>query len=438
MSRKKEIFGWCLFDVANSSYTTVIITVFFSRIFSEVIVGPDEGTSDQFLTGNLYWSIALGLSWFSAAMLGPFFGAWADNSSHRKRLLYVSVAICSIFSFAMYFIPIGWAWFAALLLILSNIGFCLSENFIASFLPHIASDDDIGKISGWGWGIGYIGGILSIAICQFVVVGDAKFIAEDYGRLQLVGPMTAVFFVAFALPTFFYVREPTSSPSADQKSIVTLAREAYLELFSTFRKIAAYKDLGIFLISLFFSSGGLAIVISFTSIYAAQVVGIEGSFLVMYFIILNVAAAIGAVAFGYIQDKIGNLLSVNITLVIWVVGILMIYFLENITAMIGAEDIRNVFLIVGILPGICLGATQAASRALVGIFSPAKHSAEFFGFWGFSAKLAGVFAIVGFGAMQKIFELEAGLLLCSLFFVIALGINQFVNEKRGRAAAKES
>lgn len=437
MKNKKELIGWCLFDVANSSYTTIIITVFFGRILAEVIIGPDEGTSNQFQHGNFVWSILLSISWGMTALLGPFFGAWADNSSKRKFFLFLSVVLCATFSFLMYFIPIGAVWFAGFLLVASNLGFSLSENFIASFLPHIADEGDMGKISGWGWGVGYVGGIASIAVCQFLVLGATDFTAEYYDSLRLVGPTTAIFFLVFATPTFLWVKEPTPQPGREKIAIMQLAKSAYLELASTVSKIGAFPDLARFLVSLFFSSGGLAIVISFTSIYASQEVGITGPYLIIYFIILNVAAAFGAVIFGYLQDKIGNLKSINITLLIWVLSIVLIYFLKPMADLLGVAEYRDLFLVVGVLPGLCLGATQAASRALVGLFSPAKHSAEFFGFWGFSAKMAGVFSILGFGFMQSLFELKSALLFCSLFFVISFCLNLAVDEKRGRQTALE-
>ncbi|MDA9951050.1 MFS transporter [Oligoflexaceae bacterium] len=427
MKNRKEVVGWCLFDVANSSYTTIIITVFFGRIFSEIIVGADS--DGQFQTGNLYWSLLLSSSWALTALSGPLFGAMADSSSRRKTFLGLSVMFCAVFSFLMYFIPIGGIAIAAFLVIGSNLAFSLSENFISSFLPHIARHGDMGKISGWGWGVGYIGGIAAIAVCQFLVIGVSEYNPETYEKLRLAGPTTAALFLLFSVPTFLWVSEPKTGDGKLRW------RSAYKELIRTLKEMPNFVDLSRFLVSLFFSSGGLYIVISFTSIYASQEVGITGSYLVMYFIVLNVAAATGSVIFGYLQDRIGSLVTVNITLVIWVISILLIFFLKPLGDLLGMSSYKDLFLIIGVVPGLCLGATQAASRALVGLFSPSKRSAEFFGFWGFSAKFAGVFSIVGFGVLQSFFELRMALLFCSCFFIASLLINLTIDEERGKATA---
>lgn len=429
---KREIFGWCLFDVANSSYTTTIITVFFGRIFAEVIVGPDASNPSSFSNGNLLWSWLLGASWMMTALLGPFFGAMSDVGGRRKQFLAASVMLCALATAMLYTAGPGMIAWAALLVVVSNFGFSLSENFIAAFLPHISTPKNIGKISGWSWGLGYLGGIGSIILCA-AVVNVEEFTPATFDSLRWVGPLTAAFFVVFSLPTFMFVREPKSmaAQSFDFKAALS---NAYTEFFSTFKKLRDYPDLARFLMSFFFFFGGLSIVISFAAIYAAQVVGITGGkWQTIFFLVINLSAAVGAVAFGYIQNKLGALKTVNLTLVVWIATVLMIYFLEDLGRLLGVSDLKLLFIGVANFAGVCLGATQSATRALVGLFSPPSRSGEFFGFWGLAGKLSAVFSVLVFGFLQTILSLHASMLACLTFFAVGLVLNRTVNEGRGRA-----
>ncbi len=435
--KKREIFGWCLFDVANSSYTTTIITVFFGRIFAEVIVGPNADNPDSFAYGNLLWSWLLGASWFLTAILGPFFGAMSDVGGRRKLFLAFSVLLCSLATAMLYTAAPGMIVWAALLVIISNLGFSLSENFIAAFLPHISTPQNIGKISGWSWGLGYIGGIGSIILCA-TIVNVEEYSAATFYALRWVGPVTAVFFLVFSLPTFLFVREPRAMV-ASSFALKSALSNAYHEFFSTFKKLRDFPDLARFLLSFFFFFGGLSIVISFAAIYAAQVVGItSGKWQTIFFLVINLSAAVGAVGFGYVQSRLGALKTVNLTLVVWIATVLMIYFLEDLGRLLGVSDLKLLFIGVANFAGVCLGATQSAARALVGLFSPPERSGEFFGFWGLAGKLSAVFSVLVFGFLQTVLSLHASMLACVSFFAIGLLLNRTVNEARGRANIQRS
>ena len=238
----------------------------------------------------------------------------------------------------------------------------------------------------------------------------------------------------FAIPTFLFVREPKNESKSSSTLIVTI-KKSYLELGQTFGNLRKYRDLARFLLSFFFFQGGLAIVISFAALYGKQVIGIEGKWQTIFFVGLQLTAAAGAFTFGFLQDKIGALRSVNITLVIWIATIVAIYFVKPMAEYFNNMDPKLLFVIVGNFAGFCLGATQSSARALVGMFSPPDRSGEFYGFWGFSGKMAAVSATLAFGFMQRIFSLENAMLMCSLFFIVGFILNLGVNEKRGREAA---
>lgn len=424
MAKRREIAGWALFDVANSAYTTIIITVAFNVVFSKLIVPGD------YSFGGFLWSIVLSISWFLTAMLGPLFGAVSDIAQKKKLFLAFSVILCCLATSSMYFISPGQVLFASILLIVSNLGFALSENFISAFLPHIASERDIGKISGLAWGLGYFGGLGSIVICHSVT--GFSYDIGNFDKLRLLGPLTALFFICFSLPTFIFVQEPKKDLSHIlPQSILKHASSAYQEILHTLSSLRSYRDLAVFLVSFFFFQGGLAIVISFSSIYADQVVNLGSSWQAIFFITLQISAALGAFTFGYLQGFIGAVRTVSITLVIWIVTILLIYFLESLAEILQIENIKLLFVAVGNLAGLCLGATQASARALVGLFSPPSKSGEFYGFWGLAGKLAAVFAVVAFGVLQHLLNLKTAMLFCISFFIIGLILNLFVDEKRG-------
>ena len=432
---RSQVLGWCLFDVANSSYTTAIITVFFGRIFAEVIVGPSQDTSNPFALGNFWWSLLLSISWLLAALIGPFLGAMSDLG-RRKQFLAASVALCVLNTALLYTAGPGMILWASALVVVSNLGFALSENFISAFLPHISTPENIAKISGWSWGLGYFGGIACISICA-ALVQVSDYGVDNFSSLRWIGPITAAFFLVFSIPTFLLVKEP-STHVGKKFSFASALQNAYSEFGQTFVKLREFPDLARFLLSFFFFYGGLSIVISFSAMYAAQVVGLKDStWQLIFFLVINVSAAVGAVLFGYVQSKIGALKTVDLTLLIWIATILGIYFLPQIAASFGTSELRYPFIAMGTMAGGCLGATQSASRALVGLLSPVERSGEFYGFWGLAGKLAAVSAVLSFGALQMAFDLETAMLLCSLFFVAGLLINRTVKEDRGLRRARE-
>jgi UMF1 family MFS transporter len=433
---KKELFGWAMFDFANSSYTTVIITVVYAVIFPEIIVGPDAGGS--FSTGNLLWSIALSVSYGLVVLTAPVFGAIIDFTASKKKFLFLSYLLTIIATAALYFVRPGFYITGIILIVLSNFGFAAGESFVSSFLPDLGPPEDMGKISGYAWGLGYFGGLLSTILVT--LLGPIRL--ENFSNLRFVGPVTAVFFLVAAIPTFLWVRERGKPGKLTEGA--HLAGIGFSRLFTTFREMEDYRELMIFLISVFFAMAGLSIVISFAFIYGNQVIHWDDGARTMMFVITQFTAAGGAVLFGFIQDRIGAKRTFNITLIIWIFTIILIWATNDLTAALNqlfGTSVKNqiFFLVVGCLAGAGLGATQSASRAIVGLFSPETKSAEFFGFWGLSGKLAAILGILSLGVLQTKFGLHHAILLCSLFFILALLINLLVNYEHGiRAAAQHS
>lgn len=429
---KKEIFGWAMFDFANQSYTLLIITVIFPVLFTTVIVGDAE---DNYRLGNLLWSVALATSYFLVVLSGPVFGAIMDYSAMKKKFLFYSYLLTIMSTTLLYFVEPGLIVLGVILMIISNFAYSIGENFIAAFLPSLGPPEDFGKISGFGWALGYLGGLVSAGFV-IVFLGDAT--AENFERIRWVGPFAAAFFLLAAIPTFIWLREPgVRNKLPDNETFTSVG---FKRLGHTLKEIGRFRELAIFLISVFFAMAGIYIVISFAFIYGDQVVKWDEEVRILMFIVVQITAAAGAVFFGYLQDRIGAKLTYNLSLMLWFTGVLGIWAVTDITAWINLQfglelEAQYVFLYIGVIAGLSLGSSQSASRALVGLFTPENKAAEFFGFWGLSNKLAGVFGIIGLGLLQTEFGLHQSILFCAALFLVAVLVSLLVDQKKGEEVA---
>jgi len=416
-ARRREIFGFMMFDFANSSYTTVIITAVFNAYFVQAVV-------NQANRGELLWAVALSISYFLVMVFGPVFGAMADHTGHKKRFLLATYLLCVVFTALLFFVKPGYIVMAMLFVIFSNVGYAASENFVSSFLPDIADEHEMGRISGYAWGFGYVGGLLSLMIC-LVIISLYRPEHDATLPIRLSSLTTAVFFGVAAIPTFLWIRE-RKKPSAPAGVRGNYFRVAFRRLGETSRNVGRFKELLKFLIALFFFYSGIAVVISFAAIYAQKELGFTPAMTVLLIIVVNVTASVGAFLFGLVEDRIGSRNTVLITLVIWVLTVLLAYFIHT----------RKFFWVVANLAGIAMGASQSSARALVGLFSPRSKSAEFFGFWGFAGKFSAILGILSFGIMSYLFKSNRLAILTTMFyFIVGLVLLLFVNERRGREAA---
>jgi len=432
LASRREIFGWAMFDFANQAFTLLIITVVFGELFTTVIVG-DRG--DNFRLANLLWSLALAVSFLLVVLTAPLCGAIMDYRAEKKRFLFASYLATVVATALLYFVEPGYIWLGMLLIIVSNYAYSMGESFIAAFLPELGPPEFLGKISGFGWALGYIGGLCAAGF-TLMVLGEAS--AENFERIRWVGPFAAGFFLLAAIPTFVWLKER----GQPQPVVTNFHQIAWRRVTTTLHELHRFQDLSRFLVSLLFSMAGVYIIIAFAFIYGAQVIGWDESVRNIMFIIVQITAAVGAVGLGWVQDRIGAKRTYQITLLLWVSAIIAIWATPQVTALVNhlfgwQWQAQYVFLVVGCLAGLSLGSSQSASRALVGVFSPLSKSAEFFGFWGLANKLAGVLGIVMLGSLQAVVGLQGAILLCALLFVVAIVVCMGVNERRGREAAQQ-
>ncbi len=418
---RREIFSWAMYDFANSGYTTVVLTAVFNAYF----VGVVAGGADTKNVATLLWTIATAIANVLVLVSAPVLGAIADHRAGKKFFLALTTIGCVVFTAALGFVGPGDIVLAMVFVILSNLMFASGENFIAAFLPEISSAKNIARISGYGWSLGYIGGVAVLGLC-FVYIQSAQ--ARGVGATHYVPVtmwITAVTFAAAALPTFIWLRErarPQPLPAGQSYVGIGFARVRH-----TLRHARHYRDLFRFLVALAIYYCGINTVVVLAAVYAQEVMGFGMSENIFLILVVNVTAAIGAFGFGSVQDRLGSVRTLAITLGIWIVALLLAYFIES----------RAGFWVVANLVGLALGSCQSAGRALVGLFSPRERTAEFFGLWGLFGKLAAAVGPLTYGAITYFSggNHRLALLSTAVYFVAGLLLLLTVNESRGRAAA---
>lgn len=428
----KEIFGWGMFDFANQAFTLLIITVIFGDLYTRVIVGDGP----DYRLGNWLWSLALCASYLLVVLTAPLLGAVMDYTRSKKKFLFVSYIATVILTALLVFVQPGFVWLGFFLVLLANYAYSVGESFIAAFLPFLGSAGEQGKISGFGWALGYAGGL---AAAGFALLFLGEVSAENFERVRWVGPFAAAFFLLAAIPTFLWVKEPIVGKKRPLRTRYFAV--GYRRMFQTVRAVADFKDLAWLFASIFLAMAGVYVIIAFAFIYGAQVIGWDEATRNLMFVTVQITALTGALFFGWIQTRFGGKRAYGATLLLWIVAIFAIVGVRELTDFInttvgGDYAVQSIFLVAGVLSGLSLGSSQATGRALVGVFSPPAKAAEFFGFWGLFSKLAAVFGLFGVGLLQWVFGLEGAVLFCAALFGLSLIPLYLVNEARGQSAAE--
>ena len=403
--RLREVWAWSMYDFANSGYTTVVITAVFSAYFVGVVAANAAWAT-------LAWTAALSASYALVLATGPVIGAWADEHAAKKKLLLASTAGCVLFTLLLAFAGPGAVAYSLALVILSNYFFGVGENLIAAFLPQLADSRAMGRVSGWGWSFGYLGGLVALGICLFYITATAN------AHVPFTMVITAVFFAAAATPTFLFLRE---------RAVRQARISAWTRLLQTFRASEKYRDLRRFLLCLMFYQAGITTVISLAAIYADQAMKFTMQQTIVLILVVNVTAALGAFGFGYLQDALGHVRSVALTLAGWIAMVTIAGFSET----------KESFWVAANIAGLCMGASQAAGRAIVGYLSPPARLAEFFGLWGLAVKAASIAGPLAYGITTWVFagNHRLGIFATGLFFVAGLILLRGIDVERGRAAA---
>lgn len=413
---KREVWAWAMYDFANSGYTTVVITAVYSAYFVAVVAGKAAWAS-------FAWSAALAVSYLAILLSAPLLGAYADLHGAKKRLLALTTLGCVLGTAALALPEPGDIALAVTLIALSNFFFGSGENLIAAFLPELARGRTLGRVSGWGWGLGYLGGIVSlgVALAYIGYVQQAGGGAPEF--VPGVMLLTAGLFTLFALPTFLILRERAIHHPLQS----VLTRSAYSRVIESLSHARQYEDLARFLLCIVFYQAGIMTVITLAAVYAQQALHFSTRQTIEMILIVNITAALGALAFGYMQDKLGHKRSLALTLIGWLVMVGLAY----------TATTPGRFWLAANIAGFCLGASQSAGRALVGYLSPKAHRAEFFGLWGLAVKFASILGPMTYGAVVWVTagNHRMGMLLTGIYFVIGLMVLSAIDIRRGRRTA---
>ena len=394
LRNRKEVFAWSLYDFANQPFTTIIVTFIYSTFFAKVIVGNEQ-------EGTFLWSIGIAITAIVVSLLSPILGALADIGGYRKFFLITSTWICAIFSILLYFPNVGDVYFALSLFVIANIAFEMGGVFCNSYLPDLSSADNIGRISGYSWGLGFLGGLLALFLALFL------FDIPKPDEIRKINILVGVWFLLFSIPTFLFVKDRKSEKLNKQH-----ISSSFQAISETFKSISNYRKIYRFLIARLFFNDGLITIFAMGGLYASGTLDFTLKEVMMLGIVLNICAAAGSFLFGYIEDKIGPNKVINISLIVLMIATFMAYSAPE------TNHPKELFWTAGVLLGLMVGPNQSCSRSLMSRLTPKEKQNEFFGFFALTGKATSFLGPLLFGVVTKLYSQQLALLVVIVLLLI--------------------
>ena len=399
--KPRELYAWAMYDFANSGYTTVVLTTVFSAYFVGVV-------AQDYTWATLLLTLTLSTSYLLLMLSLPAIGARADRNRNKKWVLFFSTCLCVLATAALAFSGPGYVVWAVVFLLCSNYAYGVGEAVIASFLPEIARREALGRVSGWGWGFGYLGGMLTLSLGVLIVAGfEGGGLGAEYS-VPWVMILTASVFLIMALPALIFLRQRQQNNEPALSS-----RFMLVQVWQSLKLCAkTQKNLFRLLVCGAWYHAGIAVVITLSSVYATQVMGFTMSQVMILVFVVNIAAALSAVAFGHIQDRIGHKKALALTLLGWLIMVAIASTTESVVG----------FWVAAIFAGLCMGSSQSAGRAMVGLLASADRLAETYGLWAFAVQLAAVVGPLAYGLITWLSGGNHRLALActAVFFVMGL------------------
>ena len=406
LKNKKEVISWSLYDFANQPFTTIIVTFVYGAFFTEYIANDKQ-------TGTLLWSSAIAITAVVVSVLSPILGALADKGGYRKLFLMFFTWVCAIFSILLYFPVAGDVYFALSLFVVANVAFEMGSLFCNSYLPDLSKKDNIGKISGFGWGLGFVGGLSALFLSLHL------FPTLDSEGIRRINILVGVWFLIFSIPTFLFVKD-RKSEKLQKRHIIN----SFKSLKNTFNEVVKYKTILKFLVARLFFNDGLVTIFSLGGIYAMGTLNFSFDEVLILGIVLNVAAGVGSFVFGYLEDEIGVKNVINISLLVLIFSTLLAYFAPE------TSNPKQMFWVAGVFIGLMVGPNQSCSRSLMAQLIPSKKQNEFFGFFALTGKATSFLGPLLFGIIAKFYSQQLALWVVILFFIIGLFLFNRINFKQ--------
>ncbi|MFN8841377.1 MAG: MFS transporter [Burkholderiales bacterium] len=415
----REVAAWAMYDFANSGYTTVVLTAVFNAYFVGVVAERADWAT-------LAWTVALAVSNIAVTLTMPAIGAWADVRAAKKPLMLVATLGCIVSTAALAWAGRGDVAFAMVAVAVSNWFFSVGEALAGAFLPELARPQTLGKVSGWGWSFGYFGGMLALGLSlAWVITAQGRGeSAETFVPVTML--IVAGVFAAAALPAVLVLKE-RATPRADVASQAGVSG-AVRRVADTLRHARGYTDFWRLMLCGAAYQAGISVVIALAAVYAEEAMGFQQQQTMMLVFLVNIAAAAGAFAFGYAQDRVGHKTALAWTLVGWIAMVAIAAFTRSVA----------MFWVAAALAGLCMGSSQSCGRAMVGYLAPASRLAEFFGLWALATRLSAVVGPLVYGLVTWVTggNHRLAILATGSFFVLGLLLLRGIDVERGHKAAR--
>ena len=414
------LVAWCLYDWANSAFTTLVVTFLYAAYFTENFADdPGRGTA--------LWSRGITVSALIIAGLAPIAGALADRGNRRHYLIGCSV-LCVFATTVLAFIRPDSSYAVVMALgvfVVANVAFELAMVFYNAFLPSIAKPTEVGRVSGYGWGLGYAGGLGALVVALLGFVTDSPWFGmstEGGFNLRATNLLVAAWFLVFSVPAFIYLRDESVSVGP------VSTRGVFRRLVETVRRLRRYDQVTRFLLARLFFNDGLVTIFAFGGIYAVGTFDFTFSELITFGIVINVGAGVGAFLFGFVDDRIGA----KNTVLVSVVAL-------GVATLLGAvAPTRDWFWMSAVFVGIFAGPNQSASRSFMARVVPEQHKAEFFGLFAFSGKVTSFVGPLLLGLLADAYSQRVGVGSLVLFFVVGGLLLWKVDEPQAVATMQRS
>ncbi|HUV16769.1 MAG TPA: MFS transporter [Pelolinea sp.] len=439
--KRRAQWAWYLYDFGNSAYAAVVLLAVYAAYFKQGVVGTAQGSA--------LWGLSLTISMLVVAVFSPFLGALADYSGRKKTFLFVMTGIAVIFTALLFLVEKGDIFIGMLFFIIAEIGYRGGQVFYNSLLVDVADEKEIGKVSGNGWAVGSVGGIICLLIVLVLIQLNPG--NDLVVRMSLL--ITAVYFAIFTLPALFWIKEKHQPQKKDGKSYFRVALD---RLVRTVRSVKDFKEFLKFMVALLIYNDGIIAALDFAAIIGAVLFGVTSTELIIFVIIVQITNVIGAWLYGIWGEKWGFKKALIHSLVIMLISVVGMMFAPN----------KLFFFIVGSIAGFAMAGVQSLSRTMVSVFAPKGRAAEFYGFFSLAGRTSSIIgpgvmgvAATGLSAWVLNFLVRNNLVsatdpvalevsekighrfaIITLVFFLLVGLMPllFVNEEEGRKQARQS